>query len=220
MTQEVLIPKMKRLDKKHRKVKVPLLNFVLIIFCTLLLIGATFLNIDFKHYIIPTDIFSNKSLTPEDYIRQFSIIPQIPTVMLICSILGKKMSATSIILYLLAGLFIIPVFALGGGIGYITEYSFGYILAYFPAVILAGSLLKKYTFFDLTKATLCGVLIIHFCGIIYMSIIALLKHNGTDFISSWISAQSGLKIIYDLVISFIFMLIGKYIHEFLKMIQD
>lgn len=220
MTQEVLIPKMKRLDKKHRRVKVPLLNFVLIIFCTMLLIGATFLNISFQHYIIPTGIFSDKSLTPEDYIRQFSIIPQIPTVMLVCSILGKKMSATSVVLYLLAGLFIIPVFALGGGVGYITEYSFGYILAYFPAVILAGNLLKKYTFFDLIKATLCGVLIIHFCGIIYMSIIALLKHNGTDFISSWISAQSGLKIVYDLIISFIFMLIGKYIHEFLKMIQD
>lgn len=220
MTQEVLIPKMKRLDKKHRKVKVPILNFVLIIFCTLLLIGATFINIDFKHYIIPADIFSNKSLLPEDYIWQFSIIPQIPTLMLVCSILGKKMSATSVALYLIAGLFIIPVFALGGGISYITEYSFGYILAYFPAVILAGSLLKKYTFFDIIKAALCGVLIIHFFGIIYMSIIALLKHNGLDFISGWIKAQSGLKIIYDIVISFVFMIIGKYIHEFLKMIQD
>lgn len=220
MTQEVLIPKMKRLDKKQRKVRIPLLNFALIIFCTLLLAGATFINIEIKHYILPLDFFTNKTLKPENYIYSIHFIPQIPMVMFICSILGRRMAATSVVLYILAGLFVFPAFALGGGLRYIAEYSFGYLLAYFPAVILAGSMLKKYTFGSMLKACLSGVLTIHILGIIYMVFIALIKQSGLTFISGWISAQSGIKIIYDLIFSFLLMLIGKYIHEFLVAIRE
>ena len=48
---------------------------------------------------------------------------------------GKRIY--SILLYILLGLFAIPVFALGGGPKYIFEYGFGYILAYIPAVFFA-----------------------------------------------------------------------------------
>jgi len=220
MTQEVLIPKMRRLDKKQRRVKIPLLNFVIIFCCVLLLIGATFVNVPIKHYIIPPDVFSNKSLVAEDYVYNINFIPQVPMVMFICSVLGRKMAATAVILYILAGLFVIPDFALGGGLRYIAEYSFGYILAYFPAVVLAGSLLKKYTIGRVFISCLCGVLIIHLLGVIYMVIIALIKHDGISFISGWLGAQSGIKIFYDIVISFVFMLIGKYIHELLWAIKE
>ena len=69
-------------------------------------------------------------------------------------------------------------------------------------------------------ATILGVLIIHIFGIVYMIFIALLKHDGGSFISGWIKAQSGLKIVYDLVISFVAVLIGKYIHSALKFIIE
>lgn len=221
MTEEVLIPKMKRLEKQQRKLKIPMLNVALILFCTLLLVCATFLNINIKHYILPLDIFSNKSLTSDDFIYSFYFIPQIPMVMFICSILGKKMSATSIIFYIIGGLCLAPIFALGGGIRYVTEYSFGYIFAYLPAVLFAGNILKKaYSFKNMIFATILGVLIIHIFGIIYMIFIALLKHDGGSFISGWIKAQSGLKIVYDLVISFVAVLIGKYIHSALKFIIE
>ena len=219
MSEDVLIPKMKRIDKnKKRKVKIPLINFVLILFCTLLIIASTFININFKHYIFPIDLFTNKNLSIDNFIFSIPFIPQIPIVMLICSTLGRKMALTSIILYILIGLFVIPVFALGGGPKYIGEYGFGYILAYVPAVVIAGKLLNKYSFLDITKATLSGVLTIHICGIFYMVCIALIKHSGSMFILGWISAQSGLKIVYDLIFSFILILIGKYLHEGLKFI--
>ena len=221
MTQEVLIPKMKRIDKRQQRIKIPMLNLVVILFCTLLLVGATFVNINIKHYFLQLDIFPNKNLTSVAFITCFSIIPQIPIVMFICSVLGRRMALTSVVLYILGGLFFAPVFALGGGIRYVTEYSFGYILAYIPAVLIAGNALKKtYSFKNMFLAALSGVLTIHICGIFYMIIIALIKHDGSTFIEGWISAQSGLKILYDFVGSFVLILIGKYIHSLTKFVME
>lgn len=218
MSEEVLIPKMTRGNKKKRKIKIPLINFVVIIFCTLIIVASTFINIDLKHYIIPTDIFTNKNLTMEDFVFCIPFIPQVPIVMFICSILGRKMALTSVLLYIIIGLFIFPVFALGGGLKYFGEYSFGYILAYIPAILITGKLLDKYSFLDMIKATFSGVFTIHICGIFYMIFVALIKQAGGTFILGWITAQSGIKILYDLIASFVLILIGKYLHEGLKFI--
>lgn len=217
MSEEVLVPKMTRMDKRKKRIKIPLINFVVILFGTLLIIASTFLNLNIKHYILPLEFFSHKQLNAEDFVYSFYLIPQIPIVMFVCSVLGKKMSLTSVILYILMGLFLIPVFALGGGLKYIGQYGFGYILAYIPAVFFAGNILKpKYSFPNMILATLAGVLTIHSFGIVYMSIIALFKHSGLTFIQGWIYTQSGLKIVYDLITSFILILIGKYLNEGLK----
>ena len=213
MSEEVLIPKMTRIDKtKRRKIKIPMLNVVIILFCTLLLIASTFVNIEIRHYIVPFGLFSDKDLTPDDFIYTFSLIPQIPTLMFICSTLGKRMALTSTIIYILIGLFVFPVFA---------QYGFGYIIAYIPAVLVAGKFLEnKYSFGNMIKATLTGVLTIHIVGIFYMIFVVLIKHSGASFISGWINAQSGLKIVYDLIASFVLILIGKYLHSGLKYIME
>ena len=118
---------------------------------------------------------------------------------------------TSVLLYILLGLFVIPVFALGGGPKYIFEYSFGYILAYIPAIFFAGSILKSgFSNRNILHAVLVGVLTIHIIGILYMLFIAGLKHDGWTFMSGWICSQSGAKIIYDLVFSFAAVFIAKY----------
>ncbi len=218
MTQEVLIPKMKRLDKNQRRIKIPMLNFVIVAFCTLLIAAASFIDLNIKHFILPISIFSIKNPTFDDFVFGFHLIPQIPVVMFVCAVLGRKMALTSVILYILAGLFFVPVFGLGGGIKYIFEYGFGYILAYIPAVVFAGLLLKKYTFSRMLGAAFTGVLTIHIIGILYMIILALLKHAGADFIGGWIAAQSGLKIVYDIIASFLLILIGKYLHSGLEFI--
>ena len=221
MTEEILIPKMKRLDKRQRRIKIPIINIALIFFCTLMIISATFLNVNIKHYIIPWDLFSNKSITADSFVSTYGIIPQIPIVMFVCAIIGKRMALMSVIIYIIAGLFFIPVFALGGGIKYMAEYGFGYILAYIPAVIIAGNLLRKqYSFKNMFLAALYGVLTIHITGIIYMTIVALFKHESGLFISGWISAQSGIKIVYDLIVSYVFILIGKYLHSGIKFIME
>ena len=219
MSEEVLVPKMKRMDAKDREIHIPWFNIALIFFCTLLIIASTFINLNIKHYIIPSGLFLGKTLNYEDYVYSIYFIPQIPVIMFVSSFLGKKMGLSSIILYILIGLFFAPVFALGGGLGYIAEYGFGYILAYIPAAVIAGNLFEqKYSFKNMIKAAIFGVLLIHIVGILYMIFVALLKGSGAGFIGGWIAAQSGLKIVYDLVASFVLILIGKYLHSALKFV--
>lgn len=215
MNEDVLIPKMTRIGKtRKKKVRLPLINLVLIFFAVLLFICSTFINLNIKHYIIPSELFSSSSLTGENFVYSFFLIPQIPVVMFVASAFGKKLTVMSIIIYLMAGLAGLPLFALGGGIKYIGQFGFGYLLAYIPAVIIACRFLKeKYSFANMIKAAVTGVLIIHAIGILYMILIALCRHLGGVFIEGWISSQSGLKIIYDIVFGFILILIGKYIHE-------
>ena len=221
MTEEALIPTMKRIDNKNRKIKVPFVNVALIFLCTLLIICSTFVNINLQHYILPKGYFDGGNFIKDDFIYSFFIIPQIPVLMFVCSAIGKKLATTCVCIYFLLGITAFPLFALGGGIGYITEYSFGYIFAFIPAVIIAGNILgKKYSFLNMLLAALSAVLIIHIIGIAYMTLLALLKHDGMSFIQGWIGAQSGLKMVYDFVLSFVCIIIGKYIRAFFKFITD
>ncbi len=92
------------------------------------------------------------------------------------------MAVTSVMLYILAGLFFVPIFALGGGVRYLAEFGFGYILGYIPAVIIAGNFLKNsYSFSNLIKSSILGVLSIHIIGIIYMIFDCNIKASGLEF---------------------------------------
>ena len=131
--------------------------------------------------------------------------------MFIGGLLGRKYGIMSVLIYILLGLFVIPVFALGGGPKYIFEYSFGYILAYIPAIFFAGSILKSgFTNRNIIHAVLVGVLTIHIIGILYMLFIAGIKHDGGAFMGGWILSQSGVKIIYDFIFSFAAVFVAKY----------
>ena len=44
-----------------------------------------------------------------------------------------------------------------------------------------------------------------------MLFIAGIRHEGWAFMSGWIQAQSGIKIIYDIIFSFATVFIAKYI---------
>jgi len=58
-------------------------------------------------------------------------------------LLGRERGALSQILFLAVGLAGIPVFSMGGGIGYVLKPSFGYLLAFPAASWIAGALLVK-----------------------------------------------------------------------------
>lgn len=208
MTTETRV---KLVKKRIEGIRLSFSSILLILCCTFLIISATFVQLNITHFIIPSKLFSGESLKMSDFIYTYKLIPQIPTIMFVGAFLGRKYGILSILLYILLGLLIIPVFALGGGPKYIFEYGFGYILAYIPAVFFAGSILKSgFTMRNMLHAVLVGVLTIHVIGILYMLFIAGLKHEGWAFISGWIAAQSGIKIIYDLIFSFAAVFIAKY----------
>ena len=185
--------------------------------CSFLIVIATFTQFDFNHLILPFDAFSyidadfKNHAVVAHFIKHYRYIPQIPAIMFIAALLGRKFGIASVLIYILVGLFLAPVFALGGGIDYVFQYGFGYILAYIPAVFFAGSILKSgLTYRNMAQATLVGVLTIHLFGILYMLFIATLQRENSSLIIGWISAQSGVKILYDLLFAFIAMIIARY----------
>lgn len=202
----------KIIKKQIEGIRLSFGSLLLILCCTCLIIFATFIQLNITHLIIPSGLFDeNTKLVFKDFLHTYKLIPQIPVVMFVGAFLGRKYGIISVLLYILLGLFIIPVFALGGGPKYIFEYGFGYIFAYIPAVFFAGSILKSgFTMRNMLHATFVGVLTIHIIGILYMLFIAGLKHEGMAFISGWIYAQSGVKIIYDMIFSFAALFIAKY----------
>ena len=213
---EAMVPHIKRISKEKKRIKIPTLNLLMVLFCVFMLICATFIQFDITHPVIP-NLFSGKHLTKADFFYTFSIIPQVPIVLFIIGLLGRKMGLTSIILYILIGLCAVPIFALGGGITYITEPSFGYILAYIPAGYFAGLILnEEFSFINILKASIAGVLIIHLVGIIYMIFVALIKEDGWIFIKGWILVQSMLKIVYDFVLSILLLVIARFGNKIVK----
>ena len=203
--------KVKLIKKQIEGIRLTFGSLLLILCCTFLLICSTFAQLDITHFILPAGIFKGDKLALQDFIFTYKFIPQIPVVMFVGAFLGRKYGIISILLYILLGLFAIPVFALGGGVKYIFEYGFGYILAYIPAVFFAGTILKSgFSNKNILKAVLVGVLTIHLIGTLYMLFIAGLKHEGWMFMSGWIAAQSGLKIIYDFIFSFSLVFAARY----------
>ena len=205
------IPRLRVIKKQIEGIRLTFGSMLLMLCCTFLIILATFLQLNISHFTIPAGLFSGADLSVNDYIHTYKFIPQIPVIIFTGAFLGRRYGITSILLYILLGLFIIPVFALGGGPKYIFEYGFGYILAYIPAVFFAGSILKSgYTNRNMLHAVLVGVFTIHLIGILYMLFIAALKHEGWAFMSGWICAQSGIKIVYDFIFSFAAVFVAKY----------
>ena len=185
--------------------------------CSFLIVIATFTQFDFTHFVLPFDTFAyigedfkNPTIMAH-FMKHYRYIPQIPAIMFIVALLGRKFGITSVLIYVLVGIFFAPVFALGGGFQYVFQYGFGYILAYVPAVFFAGSILTSgLTYRNMAQATLVGVLTIHLFGILYMLFIATLQRENASLILGWISAQSGAKILYDLLFGFIAMILAKY----------
>ena len=207
------VKKVKTKDKKKKKkgIHLGIGSLMLVFFCSFLIVVATFLQLNITHMIIPMKLFTGESYNINDFIYSIKYIPQIPIILFIVGLLGRRLGIVSILLYIIAGLFFIPVFALGGGWRYIFEYSFGYIFAYIPAAFFVGTILKKdYSYKNVAKAVFIGIITIHLIGILYMMALAYLKHAGWNFVCSWIISQSGIKIIYDFVFSYLAVLVAKY----------
>ena len=200
---------------KGEPIRITLGTLVMTGLSVLLIIIATFSQVTLKHPYIPSDTlmyiaqdfndFSNIS----HFIKSYDYIPQIPIIFFIVSLMGRKFGILAIIGYILLGMFF-PIFALGGGISYILEYGFGYILAYLPAVFFAGTLLKGRTdYLRIPVIALFGVVTIHVLGILYMLFISTLRHAQWELVTSWIISQSGVQILYDIFFTIIAIVLGK-----------
>ena len=110
----------------------------------------------------------------------------------------------------------IPQIALGGGITYLFQYSFGYIIAYIPAIFITAFILQnQFSYGKIAKATFFGVLTIHLIGIFYLVLMAIIHKDPFANVIGWISMQSGIKIVYDYIFGFLAILLAKPVRHIL-----
>ena len=210
---------------KGEPIKITLGTLVMTGLCIILIIVATFTQVTLKHPYLPLDSLNYLAQDLSDYeilrhfIKKYEYIPQIPVVFFIVALMGRRFGLLAIIGYIILGLFF-PIFALGGGVSYLFEYGFGYILAFLPALFFAGTILKgNPDFLRVLMVSVVGVLIIHILGILYMLFIATLRHAPMEMVTSWISSQSGIQIFYDIFFSIIAIYLGKQARKLLWIVM-
>ncbi|MEH1890013.1 MAG: biotin transporter BioY [Nostoc sp.] len=107
---------------------------------------------------------------------------QIGAVLLVGCLGGKNAGALSQIAYLVMGLTLLPVFADGGGLGYVKLSQFGYLLGFIPGAWICGFFAFKARprLETLAFSCICGLLTLHLWGITYLIISYIFQWKGTE----------------------------------------
>ena len=84
-------------------------------------------------------------------------------------LLGGRKGAASVAGFILLGLIGLPVFTNGGGIGYVLQPTFGYMLGYCIGAFLTGCISSagNPSVMRFTLAGLCGLAVVYAVGVFY-----------------------------------------------------
>jgi biotin transport system substrate-specific component len=131
-----------------------------------IIIISTFIPVFFS---IP---FANKLVAT----YEIPITWQIPSIVMITLIFRGKIVIKAFSIYLIIGLFFIPVFHQGGSLGYLLTPNFGYLLGMYPLIKIIDNLNKRnqlINYYELLKYVTLGICSMHLIGIIYNCILLL-----------------------------------------------
>ena len=95
---------------------------------------------------------------------------QVPSIILITLIFRGHVVTIAFSIYLVIGLFFLPVFQNGGSIGYLLTPNFGYLLGTYPLINIIDKLNKlnqKISYYELIKYGVLAITSMHIIGIIY-----------------------------------------------------
>jgi biotin transport system substrate-specific component len=152
----------------------------------------------------------------------FPAIPmtlQFAFVLLAGILLGPYLGLTSVFVYILLGLAGLPVFATGGGIGYVLMPSFGYILGFLPAVFLAGLITKTKapTFFRLFTGSVVALAVTYFIGLIYFALIKSLYLGEAVSLWQLLYSQVLFMLPKDILLCILCSFLGKRLQFIIAM---
>jgi len=128
---------------------------------------------------------------------QFPVIPitlQTLFVVLAALLLGAKYSSISVGIYLFLGLIGLPVFTKGGGLGYIFQPTFGYLLGFLVSTLVIGNLSRKIN--SKQSASAIG-----------------LKGKNKIFLYYWGIGIVGIMIIYIIGMIYLYLIMNFYIQK-------
>ncbi|MEL6224049.1 MAG: biotin transporter BioY [Cyanobacteria bacterium J06627_8] len=99
---------------------------------------------------------------------------------------GRHAAAISQIAYIFLGLTWFPIFTYGGGIRYVFEPTFGYLLGFVPGAWVCGVLALKFQkrLELLALSCVCGLLTVHLTGISYLFVTHFVDNENTRTLPS------------------------------------
>jgi len=94
---------------------------------------------------------------------------QIPTIILLTLIFHKKVVFRAFSIYIILGLFILPIFQQGGSLGYLLTPNFGYLLGLYPLIKIIDNLnnRNKINVGNFLKNGFIAIGAMHLTGIFY-----------------------------------------------------
>ena len=101
---------------------------------------------------------------------------QLPSIIMITLIFKGKIVIKAFNIYLIIGLFFIPVFHQGGSLGYLLTPNIGYLLGMYPLIKIIDILNKRnqmMKYYEFLKYGILGISSMHLIGIIYNCILFL-----------------------------------------------
>ncbi len=117
--------------------------------------------------------------------------------------LGGKRAMISQLLYLMIGLIGIPIFANGGGITYVFQPTFGYLIGFLLCATLIGygvGRLKKVTFSGVFMWSVIGLALVYLVGVLYLYGIVNLYFGSTMTLAGALKAGFIPFVLKDLAV--------------------
>ncbi|NJM75724.1 MAG: biotin transporter BioY [Acaryochloridaceae cyanobacterium RU_4_10] len=108
---------------------------------------------------------------------------QIGAILLVGCMAGRNAAALSQIAYLILGLSGFQIFAQGGGLGYLKEPTFGYLLGFLPGAWICGHIaFRQYRRLDnLIMSCLWGLGAIHVVGLVYLTVLSIFRISSANW---------------------------------------
>ena len=108
-------------------------------------------------------------------------------------LLGAKWGGVSQTVYVVLGLVGLPVFTMGGDIGYVMQPSFGFLLGLIPTAWVIGRLTEKENgHWRIALACLAGLAVLYLIGLPYMYLIMKLYLHKS--ITVWTAVKAGMLV--------------------------
>lgn len=126
-------------------------------------------------------------------------------------LLGARLGLYSQLLYVGIGLIGIPIFTKGGGISYIFQPTFGYLLGFILCAFVIGKLtenIKNLSFIRLFLPILTGLMIVYALGVPYLYFIIKYYMGNTMTFSQAIGVGFTPFIVADLLLSMLVAFTG------------
>ena len=141
---------------------------------------------------------------------ELPITLQIPTIILLTIIFNGTVIFRAFTIYIILGLFIIPVFNQGGSIGYLLTPNFGYLIGIYPLIKIIDKLNKKnnMNMRNFIKKGFLAIGAMHITGIIY-NLLQIFYYNQYNIFLFNIGKYSVGRIFYHLIFLFPLMILIK-----------